>query len=424
MPRVSWLLRGGILPAMASPMKTNEPISVARRPVFDLSQKVVGCQIWSEFSESIPRQNIDGASAVRKTIHTAVNVVGLDRLLGDHELLLLGVASETLIEGTHTLCPPDRTVLMLDSETRITPQLSDACAEAKDTGYTIALDHRALSSCGAMLSHVSMVSMDLGDTKSRATEWRCVGDGVRLIVTGVETPEDFAAAQDAGASFVQGYFFCRTTAVLGRAPVGITMTHQALLAEVSKSQVDLNRIAEIIGSDPALSYHILRFINSTLFGLRERIVSIGHALSLLGERHIKRWGSLTAISAVSGDKPPEVLMTCLVRSHFCEGLARLVGRTEEAHQLFLTGLLSTIDVMTDMTMEEVVDLLPITADVRAGLLQDDATLTARALAMARACERGDWGDANVRCAELGLSRQVVASLYYESLGYARDLVRG
>ena len=46
--------------------------------------------------------------------------------------------------------------------------------------------------------------------------------------------------------------------------------------------LDLSQIAATIGKDPALSAKVLRLVNSPVFGLRNEVRTVPHALALLG----------------------------------------------------------------------------------------------------------------------------------------------
>ena len=55
-----------------------------------------------------------------------------------------------------------------------------------------------------------------------------------------------------------------------------------LLEESRRPEVDLGRITELIASDPAMSVRLLKAANSSYFGFRGEIATVGRAVSLLG----------------------------------------------------------------------------------------------------------------------------------------------
>ena len=73
----------------------------------------------------------------------------------------------------------------------------------------------------------------------------------------------------------------------------------------------------MIAHDVALSFRLLRYVNSAFFGLRGDVHSIGQALALLGLDSVRRWATLGVLAGID-DKPTELTVTALVRARFCE----------------------------------------------------------------------------------------------------------
>ena len=67
-------------------------------------------------------------------------------------------------------------------------------------------------------------------------------------------------------------------------------------------------------------------------------------------------------------KPAELIMLPLIRAHFCEALAPLAGLASSANDLFLLGLLSAVDAILDMKMQDVLHEIAIGEDIRDALL--------------------------------------------------------
>jgi HD-like signal output (HDOD) protein len=61
----------------------------------------------------------------------------------------------------------------------------------------------------------------------------------------------------------------------------------AALDEGIRKNVDIGTISNLIEKDPAMSQMVLKIINSPLFGMRNKIASVNHAVSLLGADKVK-----------------------------------------------------------------------------------------------------------------------------------------
>jgi c-di-GMP-related signal transduction protein len=126
----------------------------------------------------------------------------------------------------------------------------------------------------------------------------CHQRGIPVIAEKVETDQQFQICKSLGYAFFQGHFFCRLQMVTRRSVAANKMVYLKLLRAANESEFNLLKIAGIFKRDLSLSYRLLRFLNSPFFGLHARIRSIPHALSLLGERAMRKWISLVSIASL------------------------------------------------------------------------------------------------------------------------------
>ncbi|MBL1142699.1 MAG: HDOD domain-containing protein [Proteobacteria bacterium] len=61
----------------------------------------------------------------------------------------------------------------------------------------------------------------------------------------------------------------------------------AALDEGIRQNADISSISNLIGKDPAMSQMVLKIINSPLFGMRSKITSVNHAVSLIGADKVR-----------------------------------------------------------------------------------------------------------------------------------------
>jgi EAL and modified HD-GYP domain-containing signal transduction protein len=166
---------------------------------------------------------------------------------------------------------------------------------------------------------------------------------------------------------------------------------------------------------------LLRYLNSAGFGWRHEVTTIRQALRILGERPMKKWASLVALTMLGEDKPVELVVTSMVRAQFCEqiGLAgALPGREAD---LFLAGLLSTLDALLDQPMEQVLSKMAVPADIKATLLGRPTRL-AEVLALATAYDRGDWERVGGIAQGLGVPDASLPGLYRQSIDWVTKIL--
>ena len=172
-----------------------------------------------------------------------------------------------------------------------------------------------------------------------------------VLAEKVETHEEHAYCAELGCDLFQGFFFCQPGAACttaGSSPTASRCSRSSPRSRTPPSQ--LGQLERMIGRDVALSFRLLRYINSAFFGLRFEISSIGQALALLGVENLRRWATLTVLASID-DKPPELTVTALVRAHFCELAGEQLAGPRPG-ELFTLGLFSVIDALMDAPIDE------------------------------------------------------------------------
>lgn len=136
--------------------------------------------------------------------------------------------------------------------------------------------------------------------------------------------------------------------------------------------LDWDVLESLVKQEPSLCYRLLRYLNSPAFGLLNEIRSVRHALTILGEREIRKWISVVATLAMGSRKPGELVQTALLRGHFCELISRqLHQRTSDA---FLLGLLSLMDAILGIPLSEVLRRVSVDNKIKEALLHEPSPL--------------------------------------------------
>jgi EAL and modified HD-GYP domain-containing signal transduction protein len=158
-----------------------------------------------------------------------------------------------------------------------------------------------------------------------------------------------------------------------------------------------------------------------MFGFQSEIHSVRHALSMLGERDVRRWVRLVAAVGAGQEKTSDLVLSALVRGRFGELLAPRVQHGES--DLFLLGLLSLIDAMMEMPMAEVLDKIPLDHATKAVLLGKPSELRP-VYQLMLAHESGEWTAAAELSRSLRLETEEVAGFYWQAQQWAREVSSG
>src|SRR5437588_741647 len=83
----------------------------------------------------------------------------------------------------------------------------------------------------------------------------------------VSTREDHEFVESAGFTFFQGYFFCKPAVVATRGVSANRLALLQVLAALQNPNIELHDVEGLIKHDVALSFRLLRYVNSAYFGL-------------------------------------------------------------------------------------------------------------------------------------------------------------
>jgi len=300
-----------------------------------------------------------------------------------------------------------------------------ACQRLKEAGYLIALDDFTADDPRLPLTDLAdIIKVDLRATPpAQAAEmvkrhgpWRC-----RMLAEKVETREEFLAAKKAGFVYFQGYFFRRPETLNTHEIPANQLNYLRMWQAVARPELDIREVEQVIKGEASLCYRLLRYLNSAAFGFGQEIHSIRHALSLLGEREVRRWIRLVATLGAGQNKSSALVLSALVRARFCELLSPSIQAGES--DLFLMGLLSLMDAILEIPMSRVLDNVPVDQESK-GVLMGGASRLRPFYQLMLAQESGDWQTVRELAGNLHLSESEVAEKYWEAMQWARQVSGG
>ena len=391
---------------------------VARQPIFDRDQNVFGYELlFRDGLENCFSGDLD--QAARSTVDRSL-LMGLD-VLCDGRRAFVNCTRDTLIKGLITLLPSTSTVVEILETVPADPDVIAACRALKEQGYLLALDDYVANDPREALlplTDIVKVEMQLTTEEQRKGLMKQIGGTCRMLAEKIETQAEFVRTRDQGFVYFQGYFFRRPEMLSTRELPANRLNYLRMMQEVSKPDLNLPALEKLIKSEASVCYRLLRYLNSAAFGFRKEIHSVKHALSLLGERDLRRWIRLVAAVGAGQDKTSDLVLSALVRGRFGELLSPHVKHGES--DLFLMGLFSLIDAMLEMPMESVLERIPIDHETKAVLLGKPSALRP-VFRLMLAHESGEWAAAESLSEEMNLSSEDVAGYYWQAQQWARQL---
>jgi c-di-GMP-related signal transduction protein len=399
-------------------------VFVGRQPILDLRQQVFAYELLFRSSRENCYGGGDGDAATRATVNTSLNVVGLTDLVAGRKAFI-NITRQLLLDDFYAILPAEHFVVELLENIEPDPDVVDACRRLKRAGYTLALDDFVFDvKYEPLIRQADLIKVDLMQTpvaQCGPLLKRCASSEIRFLAEKVETQDEFEQAQAAGFELFQGYYFAKPEIVEGRDLPSSKQGNLSLLREASAPRFDLGRIERVIKSEPSLPIKLLRYINSAAHGIRNDIDSVRRALMMLGERPVRKWAALVAGGSLAEDAPKELLRNCLVRAAISEKLADDLGMSDRSFDLFLFGLLSSMDAILRVPMPRIIESLALADDVRGALLGESNRLgTLRQLTVA--LERVDTVEMHRCCRELSLDDAAVLEAYQDAIHWADDSI--
>jgi EAL and modified HD-GYP domain-containing signal transduction protein len=402
---------------------------LARQPIFDRETRVYGYELLFRASENSDR--FDGGDAATATTQVLAHTflgIGLDNVLSGRKAFVN--FDRSLLTGSlHSILPRKDIVLEVLESVDAGPEVLTACRRLRGEGYTIALDDFvSRAETEPLTEFAQIIKVDLQAT-SRGEQQRMLGAykprGIAMLAEKVETQEEFKWALEAGYDFFQGYFFARPAIVPGRQIQPVKAACLGLLSETQRGEPNFDRIGTLIASDVALSWQLLRYVNSALHARREGIRSIPQALSMVGENDIRHWAALATLPVLARNKPNELVTLALVRAHFSERLAQLANMASPS-DAFLMGMLSVVDALLDLPLKEALRRANVAPAISNALLgtagAGDRLQNIRRLV--GAWEAGEWASVTGLTAQAGIVEDAVGEAYGESTLWAQKALQG
>jgi c-di-GMP-related signal transduction protein len=391
---------------------------VARQPILNREQQVFGYELL--FRDGIENffRATNAEAAARSTLDSSL-LMGFDVLCDGHRAFI-NCTRDLLLKDGITLLPPDQTVVEILENVEADDLIIAACERLKVAGYTIALDDYVTGDPReALATTADILKVDFERTTAQQQADlvnRYAALGRRMLAEKVETHEQFVAAQDMGFVYFQGYFFRRPEVLKAREIPTNRVNYLRMLAAVSKDELDLRELEQIIKTEASILYRLLRYLNSPIFGMRNEIHSIRHALARLGERETRRWIRLVTLVSAGLQRSSDLVLSALVRARFCELLSMKIPRTQS--DLFLVGMVSMMDAILEIPMEEILAKIALDKETKSVLSGGGGRLQP-VYDLMLAQEAGKWQAAKESAGLLRISGSEVGELWWQAMQWAR-----
>ncbi|MFC5478056.1 EAL and HDOD domain-containing protein [Massilia suwonensis] len=369
---------------------------LARQPLLDRNQALFGYEL---LFRNTPNNSADIDSDLSATAGVLAHAaqLGLPRAVGD-ATAFLNIDSEALMSDIFAFLPRERTVLELVGSVEATEPILWRLAELAGHGFKFAAEASVHGSrLGRLLPLLDYVKVNLRAmpvVTMLSLVPRLRGTGKRLIAEKVESQAEYRTCLDLGFDYFQGFYFARPSVIAGRklSPSQLAVLD---LMNLVVSDADNAVIERAIKRDVTLSINLLRIVNTPAAGLRQRIDSLGQTLVVLGRRQLQRWLQimLYAEPGTRGHTQTPLLMLASTRARLMELLAERLrpGQRHVADMAFTVGIMSLMDTLFCVPMDDLVEQIPVSEEVANALLKRSGFF-GELLRLAESFERMEEGE--------------------------------
>lgn len=346
----------------------HQDILLARQPIYNTNKEVVGYELLFRENTDIPKTGVfDGnraTSRVLLSLFTESDITTITNGLPAY----INFTAELL--HNPPIFEPDTMVIEVLEDICITEKVIASLKKLKEKGFTLALDDFVMDEkYSPILELVDIIKLELPEMDDAAltqTISSLKKYNAKILAEKIETPEMFNRCKELGCDMFQGYFLSKPEIIKGKKIAASKMAVLNLISEIQAPEIDMDGLTKIISRDPALSFKLLKLINSAAFKRSNTIDSIHRAVTLLGIDKIKSWASLLALSKLD-DKPESLHYTALVRALLCEKLAEYI-QIDAKDRFYTVGLLSCLDAFFDQQLNDVVKNISLDNAINEALL--------------------------------------------------------
>lgn len=397
-----------------------QDIFVGRQPIYNRNLGIYAYEMLFRAGEenNANKKVCDDGATSQVIINTFIDM-GLDNLVGN-SMASINLTEHFLINSDSLPLPPDRVILDIPPNININKHTLDALTNFKKSGFTIALeDFHATPNFAELLKIADIFKMDIQNTTQAENLARIKSlkkYNVEILAEKVETLDEYEFYLQMGFDYFQGYFLSQPRIIKSKTLETSKLAVMKLLSTLHNSSTDIAKIETTISADLALSYKLLKLINSAFFNLPNEVDSIKRAVIFLGRKKLSGWASMLALNSMN-DRPLELIKIAMMRAKTCELIALKLNLKDE-DQHFTAGMFSALDILMEQPIKSLINPLPLADEVKQAILE----------------HKGNIGTV-VKCSQLletsaaeklsikGITKPELSALYFEADRWALEVTR-
>ena len=351
---------------------------IARQAIFNRQSKTVGYELLFRDSPDNKFPEIDQDIATSKII-IQNHIHGSIKAISMGKPAYINFTEKSLINKYPLMFNPSEIVIELVSHKKVTNNLIKILSYYHEKGYKIALtEYDTDKQWDDLFPYISYLKVNLDNVNPKqlsSVVKRLKAFNVKMVAERVETRFQYLSLVEVGFDYYQGFFYHEPEIIEGKALTPIKAQMLELISETFNSPLVYERIADIVSHDVNLSISLLKMVNNVATGARVEITSLKQATAYLGEDKLKQFVSILALSKLTTEQTDEVSKQALITAKLMASIAEHNKKfSKVADFAFITGLLSSLEVLLGMPIEEIIKTMPLAQPIEKALIEHSGLL--------------------------------------------------
>lgn len=342
---------------------------IARQPIYNLNKEIRSYELLYRDARSGNVSIItDGDAATRNVLSEAMSLFGFSKLTNGH-MAYFHFTKNLILNDFVRLADPKEVAVEVMADITIDAAVTRKLEELRKLGYTLVLeDYDGHGQYNSILPLINIVRVDFrrfGRDDQRRFARKLKKVPVTMLAEKIETQADFDAARDLGFLLFQGYYFEKPRLMNKQIPKLVDSPYGRLLNELLRPSVDFDVCAQMIQSDAAMTYLLLKragfqdnFGGNVLPDIRRMLIQ-------MGQGELRRYALLLLARENNATASDEAIRQGCLRGLFIERMMERAGL--DSADGFLLGMFSMLDRILDTPMERLVAGIDLNAEMKDAL---------------------------------------------------------
>lgn len=397
---------------------------IVRQALVNENQQTFGYEIL--YTDNQYKTDYTDDATAANAIENFLSSMDSERFL-DGRTAFLTFTSNLLEKGIPKMFKTNKLVIQIEDSLITNPFSQNLITKYKQSGYKIAVvDFEFAPRFFGILDIVDYIKVNFGNNNPSVENIVKIGKsfGKKIIAYNIESQEAYDKARALNCTYYQGSFVSEKMPTTVKKVNYLQSNFFLLMVAVTKDEPDIDEIESIISRDVSLTFSLLRLVNSAYFALRNRARSVKQALVILGLGQLKQWIYLLSFKQDDGSMPDELIKISFLRATFASELLEFatdmpISRSEA----YLMGMFSTLGKLMQVPLEEALDQLPISDEIKLALLNMEGR-TGLLYQLILSYEKADWKTMSSCAAKLGIPQSMIAQKYFECVENVNNIWTG